>query len=89
MLIMCLRCRAQPMAVGRVPSLREPFISVAFPISIPTYFCALLPCGVCSEYVLGADGGTGHVEHANRAKAVSILTVKRASPFIWPPDSVG
>ena len=32
-----------------------------------------------NEYVLDADGGTGHVEHADKAKAVSNVMVKKIS----------
>jgi hypothetical protein len=37
-----------------------------------------------NEYVLEADGGTGHVEHADKAKAVSNAMVKKISVLTWP-----
>lgn len=56
--------------------------------ALSSYFCAVSPGVVCSEYVLGADGGTGHEEHAYREKAVIAIIVKRTSRFIWPRNSV-
>jgi len=37
------------------------------------------PPVILNEYVLDADGGTGHVEHADKAKAVSNVIVKKIS----------
>jgi len=50
-----------------------------FPL-LPSYlFRGASPPVTLNEYVLDADGGTGHVEHADKAKAVSNVMVKKIS----------